>query len=46
MTIRRKIKKAIYKMWFRPKPGNIFYSPTLHWMYSSRALFKKFEGDI
>lgn len=46
MTLRRKIKKVIYKMGFRPKHGSIFYSPTLHWMYSSRALFKKFEGNI
>lgn len=32
--ILQRVRKLVYKMGFRPKPGSIFFSPTLGWIYA------------
>lgn len=38
-----KIRKLIYKLGLKPKPGGIFFSPTLHYTLASREAMKVFK---
>lgn len=35
-----KIRKLVYKIGIRPKPGTVLFSPSLHYMYAAREAMK------
>ena len=34
----RAIRRALYRLGFRPRPGSIFHSPSLHLIYTLRSV--------
>jgi len=42
----KKIRRLVYRLGFRPKPGSIFFSPSLSLLISVRDGLKKREHDL